>query len=82
MPVLCKKYPVSRCGCGPRLENWDCIHKMVFDFDKCRKMVTFTAVLHPPVVSDRNQSYNALANRQCCWRHLATWRRRPWTAAR
>ena len=45
VPVLCRKYSVSRCGCGARLERGECIHKTVSDFDKCKKVVTFTAVL-------------------------------------
>ncbi len=55
VPVLCRKYTVSRCGCGARLESRECIHKTVSDFDKCRKVVTFIAVLETGRCPDCNK---------------------------
>ena len=42
--MLYRKYLVSRCRCGAELEK-SCVHKLASDFDRCKKTVSFIAVL-------------------------------------
>lgn len=44
-PAVCMKYPASRCACGAELGDKKLVHKLVSDFGKCLKMITFDAVI-------------------------------------
>ena len=45
-PAFCTRYGLPCCpSCGAGLEDAGCVHKLVSDFDACKRMVSFTAVL-------------------------------------